>query len=119
MFNVGDNVTVNAKCAKAYGLPSDKGTIYSIHDDILPSGKVSYIVTIANEHFHVLEDELLPNALTIAEIQQLKEQLALDLLTLIEAYEKRTDTHIADIHLVTTVFNNISRVTGVRLEVKL
>jgi hypothetical protein len=119
MFNVGDNVTVNAKCAKAYGLPSDKGTIYSIHDDILPSGKVSYIVTVANDHFHILEDELLPNALTIAEIQQLKEQLALDLLTLIEAYEKRTDTHIADIHLVTTVFNNISRVTGVRLEVKL
>lgn len=119
MFNVGDKVIVNAKCAKAYGLPSDKGIIYSIHDDILPSGRISYIVTIANDHFHIFEDELLSEVLTVAEIMQLKERLALDLLALIEAYEKRTDTHIADIHLVTTIFNNISRVTGIRLEVKL
>jgi hypothetical protein len=119
MFNVGDNVTVSATCVKAYGLPSDKGIIYSIHDDIVPSGRVSYIVTVANEQYHILENELLTAVLTIPEIQQLKEQLALDLLALIEIYEKRTNTYIADIHLITTVFYSTPRVTGVRLEIRL
>ena len=125
MYKIGDNVTINTDWAKSLDIPDIHGTIINILDTMLPSGKQSYLVQVLNEQYHLLEDELVSQTklLTVADIQQLKEQLALDLLRLLETYEKDTQIHIANITLRTHRYFGdgvwFDRVTGVILTVEL
>lgn len=91
---------------------NDHGTMYHVDCD-------GFTVTVPSQALATMP----PTPLTLKQTQALKDALALNLLKLIQMYEQTTGTHIADVHLDTTVYVGdgiqVEKVIGVRLVVKL
>lgn len=134
MFNLGDKVIVDT--LKVPYL--DWKTIEEIHDKIGTITKtkirihggnndplIEYTIVFGNTTIQTVYENALsfadPPKLTLPEIQALKEQLALDLLQLIQTYEETTKTYIANVRLDIAALDvpPYEKCIGIRLEVHL
>lgn len=124
MFTLNEYVFVNPALLSKDTDPG--GRIIGIHANI-ELGETYYYVELANDTVYVREANLKSaektTPLTLKQTLALKDALAINLLELIQMYEVTTGTHIADIHLDTTVYVGdgvqFKKVIGVSLVVHL